>query len=206
MSLVKHKALETLADQLRTLLDGEVHQVEAQDAEATKEACWPNVVVRATGVWEFIPFDEDEIDTTSTTQTVQVGDLSGRVEILLSAKTKKERARLGDRILGGFFAVSGKPGVMVLQMTELEVSGLTLPGPVPVAFVLGDDTWQEEMVFDRIRQHVLEVDVDLPALVTRAGVYDINQLVSAFTEDLTSDDPTVEQVEITDTGTLEDYP
>jgi hypothetical protein len=200
------KALEVLADHLRSVVDPEIHDVQVLDAGPDKEACWPSLVVRTTGMWEFEPFDEDDIDSTATTHTVQVGDFSGRVELLLSAKSKGARATLGDRITAAFFAVSGKPGVLVLQLTDLEVSGITLPGPVPVAFRLGEDMWQEEMVFDRIRQHVLELDVEIPALVTRTDVYDINHLVTAFTEDLTSADPTYEQVEITDTGALEDYP
>ncbi len=95
--------------------------------------------------------------------------------------------------------------MLVVQLDAFTVGGSVNLAVVPVAYVLGDETWTEESVFERKRFSSMTLDVDVPVLVTRTGISDIDTLVAALTHDLASDTPD-EQVSITDTGTLEPYP
>jgi hypothetical protein len=206
VSVVRQAALEALAADVAQVLDGDVHEVLVGEQDPEKQPCFPNVVVRAVGAFTFEPFDDDEIETAGNHLVDHVGDFTGKVEIRIGARTPAEREAFGERVLHRFLSQQGRRGVLVLQLPGLEINGYTLATDVPVAFCLDQDGWNDEMVFDKKRYQYLELAVDLPALVNRFPVYDINQLVTAFTEDLTSEDPTTEQVEVTDTGALEGYP
>lgn len=213
MSIVKQAALEALAAHLRTVLGPELPDIYVNNQDPDKEACWPHLIVRAQGDFAFQPFDADELGTTGSTVTVHVGDFSGRVQLQLGAKSSAQRVALGDRILTEFLKTAGKPGVLVLQLTGFEVGGVEFTNDLPVGFMLDADAWSDELVFERKRYENLDLAVDIPALVTWTETYDINHLVMAFTGDLTSepedlatDDPTYEEVAVTDTGALEEYP
>lgn len=207
--VVRKAALDALASVIRDATDGAFsdHAIHVEDAEPDVEACWPNLVINTMGSFSFEPFDADDVEgVTSDTATVHVGDFTGRVRIRLGAKFKPERTKIGEAILQEFLKTPGKPGVLVVQLTGLKIGPVTLSASIPVAFRLDTTEWEEEMVFERKRFQDLAVDVEIPALVTWERTYDINNLVVAFTEDMTSDDPAYTQVAVTDTGTLEEYP
>lgn len=206
--VVRKAALEALAAVIRDATDGAFsdHAIHVEDAEPDVEACWPNLVLNTMGSFSFEPFDADDVEGTATTATVHVGDFSGRVRIRLGAKYKPERTKIGEAILQEFLKTPGKPGVLVVYLSGLQVGAVTLASDIPVAFRLDSTEWEEEMVFERKRFQDLAIEVEIPALVTWEQTYDINNLVVAFTEDLTSDDPAYTQVAVTETGTLEEYP
>lgn len=199
-SVVRERVLEILAEYLRTILAGDIpaEDVIVEDAGAERPACFPSLVVRQSGTFSFQAWDDDEVWTTATTQTVQVGDLSGKIEMVLGATTRKSRAAIEDKVLAAFYGnvddtAAHRGGVLVLQMDQFTVGGVANLAQIPIAYVLGDDTWNEEMVFERKRFSSMVVEVDLPCLVTRTPVYDLDTLALAITKDLTSTDPVVDE-------------
>lgn len=199
-SVIRQRALELLAEYLRTIVAGDIpaEDVIVEDAGAERPACFPHLVVRQSGTFEYTPWDDDEVWSTATTQTVQVGDLSGKVEMILGATTRQVRAKLEDKILQAFYGstddtAAHRGGVLILQMDQFTVGGVANLAPLPVGYVLGTDTWDEEMVFERKRFSSMVVEVDLPCLITRTPVYDINTLALAITKDLESTDPVVDE-------------
>jgi hypothetical protein len=209
VSVVRDAALQALRQVVVTAAAGLVdpQHVFAEDAEPDVRACYPNVAIDTQGSFTFDPFDADEVDASApTTVTVHVGDFVGQVRIRVGSESKTERRKIGEAILQVFLNTPGKSGVLVVQLTGLVVGGVTLAAQVPVAFRLGDTMWDEEMVFDRKRFQNLVLDVELPALVTWTDTYDINSMVLAFTEDLTSATPDTVQVAVTADGDLEAYP
>lgn len=211
MSIIKAKAIEALRDYFIAVFGADLPDIFAHEQDPDRLACPVTLVIHAIGTFTFQPFDADELQTSEADSVqVHVGDFSGKVQLTLGSRSVPERTALGGRILNEFLKTPGKPGVLVVQLTGFDVGGVTFANNLPVGFVLGDDAWEEEMVFERKRYENIEVDVDFPALVTWEDTYDINQLVAAFTEDLTSDadDPDLEteQIQVTDTGDLEAYP
>lgn len=209
-SVIRQRALEILANHLRTVVAGEIpsDDVIVDDAGTERPACFPHLVVRQSGTFDFIAMDEDQVWSTATSQTVQVGDLSGKIEIILGATTRLIRARIEDKILASFFGSTDdtaphRPGVLVLQMDQFTVGGVANLANLPIGYVLGSDTWDEEMVFERKRFSSMIVEVDLPCLVTRTPVHDIDTLALAITADLVSTDPVVDEtVAIDEDGDL----
>jgi hypothetical protein len=214
MPVIKRRVLEALAEYLRPLVLPEVANTDVivSDAGAEEHACWPHVVVRQSGVFEFEAFEEDTLWTTSTSQAVQVGDLTGQVEVVIGATNQVQREELEDRILEAFLGFQGtdglsRPGVIVVQLDGFKVGGKAALQGVPVAYVLQTETWNEEMVFDRKRFSSLTVAVDLPALVIREGVHDIDTLVLAITDDLVSEEPTPDElIAVDEDGNVTPYP
>lgn len=213
-SVIKRRVLEVLAEYLRPLVAPEIPSahVIVEDAGTEREACWPNLVVRQLGSFEFEPFEDDELWVTADTQAVQVGDMRGQIEVVLGATAQAQREELEERILNAFLSShdsAGHPrrGVVVQQLDSFKVGQYAGLAAVPVGYVLGTEAWQEEMVFDRKRFASLVLDVDVPAIVVRDGVYDIQTLVVAITDDLTSDTPTPDyQVAVEEDGDLTPYP
>lgn len=220
-SVIKRRVIESLAEWLVALVAPDIPagDVIIQDAGADAHACFPNLVVRHIGAYEFQAFEEDEIWTTDdtdpdnpNTRAVQVGDLSGQIEIILGATNEPFRERMEDRILHALLKETsqegfGRPGVLVLQLDNFTVGGIANMADVPVGYVLQTETWQEEMVFEKKRYSTLTLDIDMPALVVRQGMYDIDELVLAITDDLTSTDPALSdiQVAVSEDGDLTEY-
>jgi len=214
MSVIKRRMLEALGEYLTSIVAPEIAAGDVIiGAPGTERAiCFPHIAIRAQGPFVFMPFEDDELWTTTTTQAVSVGTLAGKVEIVLGFTDQVQREVMEDRILHEFYkqaALDGSPrrGVLVVQMGDFEVNAVANLATVPVAYVLGEETWVEEMVFERKRYSNLVLDVDLPAVVIRSPVYDIDALVSAITGDLTSVDPTLDdQVSIDEDGDVAIYP
>jgi hypothetical protein len=74
-----------------------------------------------------------------------------------------------------------------------------------ISFSLEEESWTEELAFSKKRDSFLNLNAWYPVLVNRSSTYTIDQLVLAFTEDLTTTDPTqiaVEEVQVNDDGSL----
>jgi hypothetical protein len=152
----------------------------------------------------FDPFQEDEVSSpTSDKALVDVGVFKGRVEMRLMVRNEGEQEEYEDALIDLFLSQEGRPGVLVAQTEPLLLRGVPTLHEAPVAFVLSDAEWNEEMVFDKQRFTYLDLDVVYPALVLREERYDITSLRLAFTEDLTSEDPTTEDVTVTEDGGVE---
>ncbi len=209
-SVIKRRVIEQLAAWLTDIVDPEIPAADVVIGEpgADEHACFPHLVVRHQGTYEFQAFEEDEMwatDGTHLTQpnvrAVQVGDLSGQIEIRLGTTNQPLREKLEDRILHAFLASQnyqgfGRPGVHVEQLDAFVVNERLNLAQVPVGYAVTTEAWIEEMVFEKKRFSSLMLDVDMPAIVIRTDVYDIDTLVLAITDDLTSEDPALSDVQL----------
>lgn len=208
-SVIKRRVLEALGSYLAPVVAPVISagNVLIGDAGTEHDAPFPHLVVRPAGpTWEFEPFDDDEMWTTPSTQTVQVGDIGGHIELVLGFTNQVQREQVEQLVLESFFGQTdqngfSRRGVLVVQLDQFLVSDALNLAAVPVAYLLDTETWDEEQVFERKRFSSLAINVDLPALVTRTGVYDMTTLVAALTNDLASNVPT-DQVQVLGT----DYP
>lgn len=214
-STVKRQALQQLVDYLRPIVgtSGPLGSVGIPDDAfyvgdqgTTGNVCFPNLVARAAGSeWTFVAFNDDEMWSTDTTQTVQVGDLSGTIELVLGATNPDQREVIEDAILSTFYRQTDqngfyRTGVLVVQLDPFLVDRQLNLLPVPIGYCLQQESWDEEMVFERKRYSHLTLAVDLPALVTRSNVYDIDTLILALSNDLAATLPTDEIIVLDDGG------
>lgn len=214
MATIKRRVLEALVEVLKPLLLPEVpgDDIIIGDPGADRQACWPHVQVRQVGPFTFESFEEDPLWTTTDQLAIQVGDLTGQIEIKLGATNAGQRDDLEDRVLNAFLEAhnqegNGRPGVLVVQLDSFTIAGKAALASVPVAYVLQTETWQEELVFEKKRYSSLVVDVDMPAIVIREGIPDIDTLVLAITDDLTSADPALtDQLSVSEDGDVTQYP
>lgn len=213
-SIIKRRVLEQLGAILGPLVAPEVlsGDVLLGDQDPTVKACFPRLLIRWAGPLTFMPFEDDEVWSTTTTQAVEVGDFQGQIQIELGTVSTVLRETLEDRLLNAFLAGQSpdgfsRPGVLVAQLDQFLVGGTANLATVPVAYVLQQEAWQEELVFDLKRFSSLYIDVDMPALVVRTGVPTIESLVLAITNDLASNTPTTDapQVSVDENGLLIPY-
>ena len=207
MSRVRQEALEALADALTAVVSPDIHHVVVGQADADVEVCFPHLVVASKGAFSFSPMQDDEIYDDPDSLTVEVGAFIGRFEITLGFKNQVQRINLEEKILHLFLSQQDTPGVLTKTLTGFDVGGRVFLGSAPVAFILDSEAWNEEKVFARARYSMLEVLVNLPALVTRTNVYDLEDLVTVLQADVIT--PPVEAPEtivILDTGIIGPYP
>lgn len=128
-----------------------------------------------------------------------VGRHQGTIQLRLGANTPAQRWDLEDKILNVFLSQEGRPGVLVTTIEEVH--------DAVVAWELEDDEWNNEKVFTKEFYSILTVRAQIPALITREGVYTIEAIRLSLTEDLSTeftDLPTsaIETVEIDEDGNL----
>lgn len=115
----------------------------------------------------------------NSTVLVNVGSWSSTVQIRLACATPSDRFGIQEEIEQLFFQREDAPGVLLTA----PVSG-DLPDDVVFSWDIGDADWLEEYAFSAQEWSVLEVDAVIPALVTRSGVYSMNDLRLGITSDL----------------------
>lgn len=196
MSRIKTLACRALASALdaQPALAGHVKAVRQRP---DKLSTYPALCVMPGGRFDFTSGrDRDVVDSDGDSLTVtgdptravlEVGQISGEVEIWAADKTAAGRELIEAAVLDQFMQEdTGVNCRIMTQLAALEVSGLATPANWTVAFLLGDTEWREEMVFSERRWSVLRAVVDLPILAARAHTALVQTLVLAITQDLAS--------------------
>lgn len=155
----------------------------------------------------YLPDQEDvHFSPSANTVVLNVGRHVQEIKLKLGSSSDFQRAELEQKIIDLFLVTEGHPGVLFTQLTDCEDLG-----PFVAAWELEDEDWQDEKAFDRQYYSELTITGILPALVTRRGVYDMNQIllgvdigVSADPTLEPSDFPTYEVVTINEDGAI--YP
>lgn len=168
----------------------------SQDYE--QDMLYPSIVVLSKRM-EFTPWQEDEVDESVPGKVlVRVGDVEGDVEIQCAALSATEREDLEGKVTQLFLERELSPGVIALQTNPLNLGGVQWRHRPVVSYVLGDEDWREEFVFDSERYTFMTVDASLPMYSPRDAKL-INQLVLAINYDLGSDVPD-EQRQVNEDG------
>lgn len=200
------------ADRLATYVSAQIASLTgkcfAAHADPQESASWPSLQIlpRAS---TFLPWQEEVVEDTSTAATIHLGTWESVFELRLSARNEREREDVEQALLDLFQQRELSPGIIVLQLDNIQVGSRTTAFSPAITYALDREDWQEELVFSQKRFSFLDIDVVMPVLVNRTPVYDIDQLILAVTEDLTTEDAEdipVEEVSIDEDGFLSAVP
>jgi len=190
MSALKRQAAQALATYLSAQIPGIPFTAVSADYE--QDATFPcGVVIPRHG--QFMAWQDDEKETTSTKQLVTVGEFEGQVEIRLCGLEQPQREDLEQQVMDVLASSEFSPGVVTLQAPAISIGGTQFTHQPLVVFSLTDEDWREEMVFTSERYASLMMDAWYHVFVAR-DYPDINEIVLSLTHDVTSD-PSVVTIE-----------
>jgi len=122
--------------------------------------------------WNYFPDQAMETyEPAPNAVVMNVGRHQAEIEIVIGAATLFERYALEQKLLDLFLSTPMHPGVLFAQITACEALG-----PFVAAWELDSDEWHDEKSFSQEFYSHVTVLGTIPALVTRRGVYTINQL------------------------------
>jgi hypothetical protein len=174
-----------------------------------KQADFAGLVILP-GRYKFESESEEEVDETLPTRAlVEVGSLEGSVEVRIYARHAAVRDDLEQKVLEALVSREGSPGTIVVTVPGIVVGGATWGYAPSCTYSLAGSDWQEEFAFEHRRYSFIELDSWLPMLVARNGVYTIEQMALAVTNDMTTEATTnlvLEQYQVAEDGTVTPYP
>jgi hypothetical protein len=171
-AVVKLEALEALRGHIEKMIPELRNHVEVVQTPPDIELTYSSLAIVAPKFRYYPRQEMEHSHPTKTTLVADVGVWSGTVQLRLGCATPAERFELEDALEQLFLQREGAPGVLVLP-----VSTCPLLGEFYSSWVMDEGDWNDEMAFSSQHWGVLEIDASLPVLVTRAGVYDIDQLL-----------------------------
>jgi len=127
----------------------------------------------------------------ASTQLVQVGEGTLRIEVRIGAKHPAQREALQDAFTALFLADDDAPGSLTLDTAPLTLQGYATGYQAPIGFEIVTWEWNEERVFDVARFTFMAIDATIPILYLRGAtpgteVYTIQAIQLALTKDLTT--------------------
>jgi hypothetical protein len=172
----------------------------AGPTEAPKTRVWPHLAIYPVRFSYFPNQAHEHKELGASKVVMNVGRHEGLVQLRLGATTHNRRIELEEKVINVFLRTPGRPGVLVTEIAACH--------DATVAWELDTDEWQNELAFSKQWFSLLTVLVQIPALVTREGVYSIEELRLTLTEDLTTpydDLPASQQetVKLLEDGSLE---
>jgi hypothetical protein len=179
----------------------------AVDADWEEQASFPSLRVLCDDL-RFSPtsMDEEVDSATDNVVVLSVGSLDGTAELRIGARTQAEREALEPLVSDLFLQTEGARGAFTISLGTITLPGGATAYQPRVTFHISDEDWIEEKVFDKRRYASLFLDVSLPVLVRRDVVGDMDTLILAFTQDLTTDadDVDTDAVVVDEDGNLSD--
>lgn len=180
--IIRIRAIEVLVDLLEKQCPELMGRIHAGAVEHPHRQSSPCLVVSPTDAYEFHPDQDGNIvyaPEGGTTAVFKVGRHEAVIQLRLLTKTSRERYRFEDRLSQLFIGSRHRPGVVVVTIPDC--------WNAVIAYELEETMWKNEFAFDKEWFSILEVTMQIPALVERGGMYDIEDLRSCFTEDVDSD-------------------
>lgn len=160
---------------LKTLIECDVPELDdkvcVDQAGAGHKLSFPNLSITQNRSRYFPDQEEESFEPSPNSVVLNVGRHVQDIVLKLGAATTFERAELEQKILNLFLVTDGHPGILFTQLTACENLG-----PFVASWELEEEDWQNEKAFDRQLYSELKITGILPALVTRRGVYNMNQL------------------------------
>lgn len=180
--------------ELATALDGvTAKQVPARALHHApgRGTAYPAVIVEPGERWRFTPCQHEElfdaggdaIFHADGRAAFEVGQLTGRARIWCGAH-EDQRFDIEDAILEAFCDDDRAPGRLLLDLTDVQVSGQSLGVDWKVACMIDEDGWQEELVFSERRWSFAQIMVDVPVLMLRSNAWKITEQLLSITTDL----------------------
>lgn len=211
MAIVRLEAMRALK---QTLLDAipELSEEHVYTGQAPPNAklCFPALVIDPIR-FRYLPDQalETAAEPDASRVVMNVGRHVATVQLRLAAATLFDRWKYQEAITNVFLGTPLHPGVLLTTVTACEELGSFL-----AAWEYDEDEWQDEKAFDTQFWAVMTLTGIIPALVTRAGAYRIEDLrlgltgdmVTEFTSATFDSSPNVEVVRVNEDGTLTALP
>lgn len=215
MSTIAFQALDKLRSTIEAAIPSLSGKVRSLSADAVQVEPFPGIALvpqTFTAEW----YTEMEVaQPTASTQLVQQGEGTLRVEVRIGAKHPAAREALQDSFTNLFQTSATAPGSLLLSTAALTLQGVATGYAAPFSCDLVSWEWNEERVFDVARFAFIEMDMSLPILYLRGAtvgteVYTIEAIQFAMTRDLTTTPNATasnltidETVQVDDDGVLE---
>lgn len=179
MAVIRINALQRFADLIASCVPELAGSICGGAASGSHKLAFPSLAITATN-FKFYP-DQAVLhrSTGASTGVFNVGRVQGIVQLRLGAQSSEQRYALGQQIMEKiFWSDIERPGIVVLTIPECH-DGV-------VAFELDGDTWEDEKAFDRKWYSVITATLQLPALVGKGGVHDMQEIRVTLAEDLST--------------------
>lgn len=206
VAVIRYKALTALREAIESAVPALYGKTEITWAPPEKNACMPAMALIAAR-WAYRPNQEIAViePEVGTTAVYDVGRHEATVQLRLLAATPGERMELEQQVIDLFLSQEGRPGILLTTIVDTPEIGQWF-----ASWELEADEWRSEKAFSNKHWSVVEVLGTLPALVSRAGVYTIQDLRLGVTHDMTTTfTPTtfdasegIERVRVNENGTL----
>jgi len=200
MAVIRIEALRRLAALIQTSVPALKGRVCGGRAEAPKRLAFPHLSIFAVR-FNYFPDQAELAKTLGNSRAVyNVGRVEGTVQFRLGATSANQRYELEQAIMENvFWSDIERPGIVVFQVPDCH--------DAVVAFELDSDEWSDERAFDKKWYSVMTAALQLPALVTKGSVYDMEEIRLTLTEDLSTPIVTVppsekETVSIAEDGSV----
>lgn len=179
MSVVRLEALRRLGAEIEAAIPELVGKVEIHQVPPDYKIGFPRVAIVAGASMRYQARQEGFVTRVSSSAiVVNVGSWSTVVQLRLYCATPASRYELEDKLTNLFWRVENQPGLLLTTVTACPQLGDIL-----ASWDIGDTDWDDEAAFSSQYFSVLTLDACIPALVTRAGVYSLNELRLGVTDD-----------------------
>ena len=161
--------------------------------------------------YRYTPFQEaeatddagDTVEPDEQSLVVSLGCWETTVQMRLACATLADRYALEESLTELWMQREGAPGVLCTTVTACPLLGNIL-----ASWTLDDSDWADDMAFSSQHWAVAEVSGVIPVLVTRRGVYSLDERRLGLTNDFTIPetsagfDTVVPVVKINENGTV----
>lgn len=177
--IIRIEALGRLARAIEACVPELKGQICAGPAEAPHRLSFPSLSINPVR-FQYFPDQARVWCSPSASRVVlDVGRVEGTVQLRLGTTTAKQRYALEQAILEKiFWSDPDRPGVAVYTLSNAH--------DAVVAYELDENTWQNEKAFDKQWYSVMAMSLQLPALVEKGGVYNVEEVRLTLTDDLTA--------------------
>ena len=180
--IVKLEALKRLGEFIESQIPELKAKTEIHQVPPDYKLGFPRLAIVAGGRFQYEARQEGVVTRSSPTAiVVNVGSWNTTVQLRLACATPAQRYDLEDRLASLFWREENRPAVLLTTVTACPQLGDIL-----AAWDIGDTDWNDEMAFSSQFWSVLSLDATIPALVTREGVYSIDELRLGITDDFST--------------------
>lgn len=211
MAIIRLECLRELERRIKQAIPELETHVLIGHALPGKTMCFPALVIDAVRFRFEADQDWEVFEPTPDKLVENVGRHVATVQLRLAVATAGERYDYQDKLTNLFLSTPGHAGILLTRVTACEALGAFV-----AAWEMDDDEWQDEKVFDSVFWDVMTLTGQIPALVTREGVFRIDDLRlglthefadgdsddTIFTADTMDDSPAAEVVRINEDGTF----
>ena len=209
-AVVRLEALKSLGAAIELGISELRDHVEIVQVPPEQKLTFPSLALVGSK-YRYTPFQEaeatddtgDTIEPDESSLVVSLGCWETTVQMRLACATLADRYALEESLTELWMQREGAPGVLCTTVTACPLLGNVL-----ASWTLNDSDWTDDMAFSSQHWAVAEIEGVIPVLVTRRGVYSLDELRLGLTNDFTIPatsagfDTVVPVVKINENGTV----